>query len=273
MGRLASGISNVLIFEMSRRHDNLTFSEFVRLFGTHWGDYIMTEKQQNPDDRPSVPRFKNRKSESRKTGIRAAIDAVSALSDEDAGPDDYKHYQLEAGAEKGDRGAAILLATNVENTLQISIRRWLQLSGELRKEVFRGPGSPARNFSGKIIIAHALGIFGPITRKNLDVIRIIRNAFAHASRPIRFDDAPLADLCNFLQIPKIIRFGDFDGILNPEDDPSSPARYRYSVVCEHTSHNLMVHNFTGPLGIANDDLKIKLPYENYEAYAREKPLP
>src|ERR1700738_1268146 len=185
--------------------------------------------------------------------IKAAKRAVNALSDEDVGQDDHKHYQLEAGAEKGDRGAAILLATNLENTLQIAIRRWLQISDPLRRELFREPASPAKTFSSKIIIAHALGIFGPTTRRNLDLIRTIRNAFAHAKKPIRFDDRPIADLCNFLVIPKIIRLGYFDGILNPEDNPRSPARYHYRVVCDHTSHNLLVHNFTGPFGIAEEE--------------------
>jgi hypothetical protein len=41
------------------------------------------------------------------------------------------------------------------------------------------------------------------------------------------------------------------------------------MTCENTAHNLIVHNFTGPMGIALEALKVKLPYDNYEVLARE----
>jgi hypothetical protein len=233
------------------------------------------KRPPKPTDRPASPRIRARKRSmpSPAPGIEAAMQAVRSLSVSDTTPTEWQEYHLETRAEHGDRGVAILLATNVENILRIAIRRWLQISDDLRREVFIGQQAPASSFSGKIIIAHAIGMFGHATRVNLDIIRVVRNAFAHARRPIKFTDPAIIKLCEFLVIPRIIRLGDFDGILNPEDNPPSPARYRFRVVCEHTIHNLTVHNCWGTAGIAEGALRSPLPYTGYEILARDEPLP
>ena len=47
---------------------------------------------------------------------------------------------------------------------------------------------PLFSFESKIIAAYALELIDDTTRKNLDTIRQIRNAFAHSKRLIDFDD-------------------------------------------------------------------------------------
>jgi hypothetical protein len=219
----------------------------------------------------SSPRKKKRK-EPTAPSLKSALEAVRRLSKLDPGPDDFKHYQEEAGAEKGHRGAAILRATDVENALRKSIRRWLNLGPKMRDELF-GSNGPGGTFTNKIIIAHALGIFGDKTRQNLDIIRTIRNAFAHAAHPIRFDDPDIATLCEYLEVPDPIRFGDVKGPLSPDPESSSAAREKYRMTCENTAQNLLVHNFTGPMRISHEALKVGLRYDNYEVLARENPLP
>ncbi len=234
----------------------------------------MPKRPPKPEGVPSSPRTKKRKREpiNGTPGLKSALEAVSRLSDRDPGPDDFKHYQEEAGAEKGHRGAAILLATNVDNALQKSIRRWLNLEPERRDELFRFNG-PSGTFGNKIIIAHALGIFGNKTRQNLEIIRTIRNAFAHATHPIRFDDLAIIKLCDFLVVPDPVRFGSVKGPLNPVSESSFAAREKYRMTCENIANNLLVHNFTGPIRIDIEAFKVKLSYDNYEVLAREKPLP
>jgi hypothetical protein len=234
----------------------------------------MPKRPPKPEGVHSSPRTKKRNGKPMNTtpGLKSALDAVKRLLDLDPGPDDFKHYQEEAGAEKGHRGAAILLATNVDNALRKSIRRWLNLGPKRRDELFTFNG-PGGTFSNKIIIGHALGIFGDRTRQNLDIIRTIRNAFAHAAHPIRFDDPAIARLCEFLVVPDPVRLGGVKGPLSPAPESSSAAREKYRMTCENTAQNLIVHNFTGPIGIAPEALKVKLHYDNYEVLAREKPLP
>jgi hypothetical protein len=50
-----------------------------------------------------------------------------------------------------------------------------------------GDRGPLSTFSNKILMGHALRIYDENTRCNLDIVRNIRNAFAHSKRPINFD--------------------------------------------------------------------------------------
>jgi DNA-binding MltR family transcriptional regulator len=45
---------------------------------------------------------------------------------------------------------------------------------------------PLSSFAAKIIAAHAFGIFNDLVRDNLNIVRDIRNAFAHSNRPLTF---------------------------------------------------------------------------------------
>jgi hypothetical protein len=55
------------------------------------------------------------------------------------------------------------------------------------------------NFTVKIRIAYALGVYGPNTRDDIDTIRHIRNLFAHDRGHLTFDDNIVSELCNQLK--------------------------------------------------------------------------
>ncbi len=76
--------------------------------------------------------------------------AVAFLVAPDATVQHYTQYFEEANAEKNDRGAAILIATNLENALESAIIRQLQL-GSKRRDLF-GLNSPGGTFDFKIRI-------------------------------------------------------------------------------------------------------------------------
>jgi hypothetical protein len=61
---------------------------------------------------------------------------------------------------------------------------------------------PMGTFASRIAVAYALGIFGPQTRHDLDLIRHLRNQFAHCRNPLSFDMPAAAD-CSHLQIPNV----------------------------------------------------------------------
>jgi hypothetical protein len=112
-------------------------------------------------------------------GVKAVLKALSALTNGELQSEDFAELERQANAEKNHRGGAILIATNLENALEHAIERRLETGPERRKELF-GINAPISRFANKIIIAQALKIIGPETRQNLDIIRGIRNAFAHA---------------------------------------------------------------------------------------------
>lgn len=193
---------------------------------------------------------------------------LSQLIDAEPSPEHFEQYRAETHEMRNDRGAAILLATNLENALQSAVVRTLQVPQKTRKELF-GIDSPIGTFSYKIIIAHALRIIGSETRSNLDTIRRIRNVFAHAKIPISFETPAIIQACAALKLPALL----------PPLPPSKPSeevdaavtgRRRYQWVCENTASNLIRWEFTGPLPINSRFAGFA---EDREVYAKQKPLP
>ena len=119
-----------------------------------------------------------------------------------------------AGGNKNDRGAAILLAANLESSLQIAIER---------KEP---TADRTATFEAKIKKGHALGLFGEETKNNLDLIRWIRNAFAHSLSPVRFSTAEIESACALLKLPAPVGKAD--------DQGDATGRQRFRLACERT---------------------------------------
>ena len=90
-----------------------------------------------------------------------------------------------------DRVAALVGATIVEQGLEDVIVRKFHPAKPLSEEEYNGlfndPNGPLATFSARIRIGCALGLYGRNTRDDLDHLRLIRNAFAHTMRSIRFD--------------------------------------------------------------------------------------
>lgn len=174
-----------------------------------------------------------------KPKLPAALRAVRSLSRKEPTPDDYNRYVIDTNAEGNDRGAAILLATNLENALRTAIVSKLGITEEGRKGLFGEENSPCGTFSSKIIFAHAIGLFYSETRNNLDIIRTVRNAFAHATIPIDFGDQSILDACTHLTLPPLLLMSGFASPVPKEVDQAMTGKRRFQQVCEVTMHNLL----------------------------------
>jgi hypothetical protein len=226
-------------------------------------------KPPKPSDREPSPRHKEKGS--KRSDFERAVEAVRQLSNQELEPSDLTQYELETGSERGDRGAAILMAADLENALQSSIARLLRIPPKHRSELF-GLNGPIGTFSYKVRIAHAISIFGDVTRRNLDIIRNIRNAFAHARRPIRFTNLRISALCDYLVVPRLIRPRDLEFLSALEEIPESLPRKRYRDVCTNLAFNLIAWNSRAPFIISHQALPFDLP-QDYEVSARQRPLP
>jgi hypothetical protein len=208
-------------------------------------------------------------------GRAKILEALSALSNAEPSHDHYEMYRRETHGEKNDRGAAILMATNLENALQSAIVSHLQLRSSQRRELFKFD-SPMGTFENKIRIAAALKIIGPITRKNIEVIKAIRNAFAHAKIPITFKDAEVTAACKLLtwvsvqttQIGRVVK-------PSPEVDAALVGKLRFRMVCENTASNFIQRTIRPPILIATEAIRkvINADFDGYEVVARLEPLP
>ena len=79
---------------------------------------------------------------------------------------------------KDDRDATIRAASMVEVSLEHAIKALIvKLRKAELKALFEGAG-PLRDFSAKIWIGYALGLYGPMMKHDLETIKDIRNAFA-----------------------------------------------------------------------------------------------
>ena len=97
---------------------------------------------------------------------------------------------------ESDRGAALVAGTLLEAGLKLAIAcRFAQVDASTMKTWFEGSDAPIATFSSKIRIARGLAIFGPETQKKLMKIKDVRNAFAHALKPIDFSNPTLISAC------------------------------------------------------------------------------
>jgi hypothetical protein len=194
----------------------------------------MAERPPKPKDRAASPRFKKKSGKGKTMGI----DAVAALSNAEFTGEDFQLTSIVIKSDKDDRGAAILLAADVENALWSAIVRRLGIPRDRRKELL-GQNSPLGTFYNKIILGHAIGLFGEETRFNLDLIKAIRNSFAHARLSITFATKPVADACALLKQPDEISHSGFRTRFNDKDFKLLPTSQQFQKVCEVTTRNLM----------------------------------
>jgi hypothetical protein len=105
-----------------------------------------------------------------------------------------------------DRGVALVAAAFLDNALDALLRSKLIARKAVLKRLFDYPG-PLSTPAAKADLAYSLGLFGPETYHNLDVIRDIRNHFSHSRTPARFDEPEVKKRCAQLDSP-VLRVSD-----------------------------------------------------------------
>jgi hypothetical protein len=123
-----------------------------------------------------------------------------------------------------DRTTAIILASWVERELEESLFTILPRHDDDTKSKLLARDGALGSFYGKIYLAFALGLYDETTRDNLDCIRKIRNAFAHAAISITFETSQVATEVNKLRTRAIeTPIVDLPGV--------SSSRRKYMLVC------------------------------------------
>jgi hypothetical protein len=104
-------------------------------------------------------------------------------------------------AARYDRALVLISGAFIEQGLESAIkigtvREYDAL--DLHADLFGGDKPGAINgFYGKIILGHALGLYTDAFKDDLDRIRHIRNAFAHATEEISFKTQEVSEVCDF----------------------------------------------------------------------------
>lgn len=142
---------------------------------------------------------------------------------------------------------AIITAVQIDDALETALLRKMTILEDEVDEVFVGDSGPLSTFSAKIKMAYALGIIGRDTRRDLVIVKNIRNAFAHARRPVRFTTEEITVAC--AQLMFLNRIEKPEGPDYPPDaewPPLEPRRI-YAEVTGFLAMSLRVWAWEGEL--------------------------
>ena len=91
------------------------------------------------------------------------------------------------------RGAVLVSASFIESQLHNVLAAFL-IENKASDQILDGFNAPAGTFSAKIAFNAALGLISEKERRECDLIRRIRNKFAHSVHA-SFDDDAIANIC------------------------------------------------------------------------------
>jgi DNA-binding MltR family transcriptional regulator len=107
---------------------------------------------------------------------------------------------------ESDRGSAIIGAEITSDRLESLLRAFFRSDAQSRKQIdplFKGFG-PVSTFSARIQMAYVMYLIPRIIRDRLEMIRKIRNHFAHSPTPAKFTDAQCKETLHLLATGKFI---------------------------------------------------------------------
>lgn len=89
---------------------------------------------------------------------------------------------------ESDRASVILAGAMIEKSLEMMIRAKLIPSISKKDELFDTPYAPLHNFKAKIELAYRVGLISSNLHRDLNIIRDIRNDFAHDIEGCSFEN-------------------------------------------------------------------------------------
>ncbi len=147
-----------------------------------------------------------------------------------------------------DRATAVMFGSFVEANLErfLASRMRSDLNSKDRKMLFEYEGAVG-TFSSKIVMAYALKLIGPATRFDLDLIRQLRNEFAHSRMTFGFMTPEIKAVCDQFKIVDMpqsnIPFSYLNKIphedLDGASDKSHP-KTRFITTCHSILYRLQV---------------------------------
>lgn len=146
-----------------------------------------------------------------------------------------------------DRYIALVAAGAVEAGLKVALARRPEIDATTRR-------FEKASFDDRIEYARRLGLLTPEEATEIDRIRDIRNAFAHALTSISFDTPEIANLTKRLYHHPVTDWAGYFA-------PVFPARRHFAIVCGEFYRNLVREEPVAPRGVK----------ESVERSARNRP--
>ncbi|EGR2303273.1 MULTISPECIES: hypothetical protein [Vibrio] len=100
-------------------------------------------------------------------------------------------------SKESDRGCALYAVSYIESALSDLLYCALASDKKIEKDLFEGT-APLSTFSAKINMAYYLGKISKAEKTDLNIIKKIRNQFAHVAAPMTFESGKIPDQCKGL---------------------------------------------------------------------------
>ena len=114
----------------------------------------------------------------------------------------FEFHELFSEEDPNERAIALVAATFLESLLDHILLAFLP-EDEKEANQLLDYNQPLGTFSGKIKMVYCLGLIEKKVKKDLDLIRKIRNKFAH-KLTVDFEDNQISSWCNELSWHKIV---------------------------------------------------------------------
>ena len=180
-------------------------------------------KPPAPVDRPHAPRYKGKGQKQSGEACNLPSMTISALIQKAPNEAELNEAYREIDRQESDRATAIVAASYVQDVLRFALsNRFVALSTKEYRDLFNFP-TPLSSFSALIKVSYAVGLCAKPVRDDLEIIRDIRNGFAHAMIPVTFNTQEIktsVDKLCFIQSKidsgeRIFFFGGVQEIGNP----------------------------------------------------------
>lgn len=112
-------------------------------------------------------------------------------------PEDLEYFSnfLKEFQGETDRGAALVGAALLDQQL-LELLTSHFLKQKPTKELLEGGTAPLGTFSARIKVAYCLGLVTDLEHKELQLIRKVRNEFAHHVHGLTFEDEKITSFCS-----------------------------------------------------------------------------
>lgn len=116
--------------------------------------------------------------------------------------EDIKGF-LEEFQGETDRAAAVLGAAYLDECLRQLIASFLIDDSKKVDELLEGPLAPLGSFASRISVSYCMGLISEDEYHDLQIIREIRNAFAHGLHGLSFSESWVRGKCSELRLWKL----------------------------------------------------------------------
>ena len=124
-----------------------------------------------------------------------------------------------------DATFALVISTAIDQALELAIATHFDAEDDVISLMFDGNANgPLADFSARIKMGRALGIYPSAIKEELDLVRHIRNAFAHSWDKLDFNNEAVARACEQLRLPNHRK----QNPLKPEFRWTPKSRYLFS---------------------------------------------